>query len=123
MQHRVRQICGLGAAQAFEQGSHQPRGNLIVRNLPERIAADQIINFGAGKFVAVTFLADYVNGADRAAARGFAGVAHCRRNPSGRRSAMGSSFHPEELRKKTTASGPNCKITWRQAPQGEQGAF
>ena len=44
-------------------------------------------------------------------------------NPLGRRPAAAMLTNPFSPWKTTAASGPNSKITWRQAPQGEQGTF
>src|SRR4051812_30746675 len=44
-----------------------------------------------------------------------------RRKPSGSSFVMDICSMPDLPRKRMTASGPNSKITWRQAPQGAQG--
>ena len=66
--------------------SHQPRGNLVVGNLPGGVAGDEIVDFGARQFLPVAFLANHIDGADRLVAAG-----------SGR-SLTSGEIPPEEVR-------------------------
>src|SRR5437016_13585243 len=53
----------LGAVHAADAHGHKPCGHLVVGYFAARVAGDQKIDFFAGEFTGVTFLADQVDGA------------------------------------------------------------
>ena len=63
VQHHFGERRELGAVHAADPHRHQPRGHLVIRNVAARIAGNEKINFFAGKFPGITFLADQVDGA------------------------------------------------------------
>src|ERR1700728_3292916 len=91
MKHRVGERCSFRTRQPLEQRGHEPRGYLVVRNLPRRVAADEKFDFWPRKLAAVAFLANHVNGAESAVAGGIGGDSHYKRKPPGRRVGTGRS--------------------------------
>src|SRR5258708_29097874 len=53
----------LGAAHSAHPRGHEPRGHLVIGNCPPGVAGNQKIDFFAGEFPGITFLADQVDGA------------------------------------------------------------
>src|SRR6266478_4740042 len=63
VQHRFSERRELRAVHAANPHGHQPRGHLVVGYFAASVAGNQKIDFFAGEFPAITFLADQVDGA------------------------------------------------------------
>ena len=53
----------LGAAHAANPHGHEPRGHLVIGYFAARVPGNQKIDFFAGEFPGITFLANQVDGA------------------------------------------------------------
>src|SRR5229473_6309146 len=63
IEHHFGEGCELGAVHSASPHGHEPRGHLVIRDFSPGVAGNQKINFFAGKFPGITFLADQVDGA------------------------------------------------------------
>jgi hypothetical protein len=62
MQHRIRKSGSLGARHAAQYHSHEPGGDLIVRNFTQRIGVYKKLNFSVGKLSSIPLFADDIDG-------------------------------------------------------------
>ncbi len=63
IQHRFGKRRKLGAVYPADPHRHQPRGHLVIRYFPARIAGNEVFDLFPGEFPGVTFFADQVDGA------------------------------------------------------------
>ena len=61
MKHCLGERGKLRAAHPAPNHSHQPSGNLIIRNMPTRNSINKELDFFAGKFRGVSLFANKVN--------------------------------------------------------------